>query len=261
MLQSAVKGSGNRRLSCAGPCLPRFIRSFGPASVPATADTGTAPRTSADEFWRNPELIAGIEFGSGRRIIGGAHVGNRVEKLVVVGAGLTLIGGIHAPPLIPRKHLDLVQRSKVLDCITAYLSWPPISGPVDTELCGVNLASAEGLPRLAASEELTWAQVFWLRQDRLTDDLRVDPHPPLVFLVPVLSDPVVEALPRLEVGRDSAAARSSTRRSAGRCRSLVDPARAEHPVVPGPAPVARRSRWRRDGAGSQRTGQQAGPGP
>src|ERR1039457_2468788 len=130
-----------------------------------------------------------------------------------------------APPLIPRKHLGLVQRGQVPDGVTAYLSWPPIAGPVDTELCGVNLAGAEGLPSLTAGEELTWAQVFRLRQDRLADDLGVDPHPPLVRLVPVLRDPVVEALPRLEVCGETAAD--------SRCDAAIAQQRAaQHGEVP-----------------------------
>lgn len=48
-------------------------------------------RASADEFGRNPEFITGIEVGGGRQVVGGADVGHRVEKFVVVGAGLTLI--------------------------------------------------------------------------------------------------------------------------------------------------------------------------
>jgi hypothetical protein len=95
---------------------------------------------------------------------------------------------------------------------------------VDAEGGGVDFAAAEGDPGFAAGEEFAGAQVVGRVQRGLPEDLGVDADP--AGVVPVLGDPVVEALARLEVRGETAAdprgdaavteERSSGRRSGGR---------------------------------------------
>jgi hypothetical protein len=48
-------------------------------------------------------------------------------------------------------------------------------------------------------QERTNTEVFRFRQDRLTQDFGVNTHPATVIVMPVLSDPVVHALPLVKV--------------------------------------------------------------
>ena len=155
------------------------------------------------------------------------------RQLVDVGvtAGRFVLGGEIAPA-VPRQHLDLVQRRQVTGDVAADEPLTPLVE--DPESIAVLDAGLACQPGLAGGQEVSRWQVGRIggESEDLTlepVDLGVEDHPALA--VPVLDDPVVQPLARLEVAPEAA---TGAARNAG-VAEQGDRQRREVPAVAGEA--------------------------
>ena len=160
----------------------------------------TLSEKSANQFIWDTKGLGFVELCDCSRVIGCAHGGNLVEEGVVIGTRLPVVRIGHPAPLIPGEHLDLVQRREIFDGIAADLGWSPILGAVHAEAGSINVIAAECTPRLTARKELPFREVLRMFDDPLPKDLRIQANPPIIYVVAVLDDPVIDCQAFFEIG-------------------------------------------------------------
>jgi hypothetical protein len=147
----------------------------------------------------------GVQQRDGSLVVGRARRREHVHQLVVVGTGTAVVGVVHAAPLVPREHLDLVQRGQVAHGVAPDLADAPGLGhPGHAERGRVGVAVPARQPRLSAGQEVAGGQVGGGGDEVEAEHLGVDPRPPPLRLL-VFDDPVVDEPVGHEVSGEPAA--------------------------------------------------------
>src|SRR5689334_22885478 len=120
---------------------------------------------SMEESAGHRQISVGVQGSDGRKLFAGADLGDGVYQLVVIGSCLALVGVVHAAPLVPREHLDLVEGGQAPDRVAADLTRSPVLGAGYAEVGGIDAALPEGGPGLPAGQELTAGQILRPLQD------------------------------------------------------------------------------------------------
>src|SRR5262245_15848473 len=200
--------------STTATCSPATaIRSARPAQPSTSSITSSPMRTSrpagAGAYDRPPSAARRSIRGSHSRLSDDHSLGDRhrvveteqprpvvrgrcVDEVVHEGLDLWgqpgVVAGSHRPPLVPRKHLDLVQRGEVADGVADDLGCSPVLGAVHSERHRIH-APPVGGPRLGAGQELAGREVVGVLDEVQAEDLAVDAHP--TGVVPVLGVTVI----------------------------------------------------------------------
>ena len=132
-----------------------------------------------------------------------------VHELFDLLADGAVVAGAHWPPLVPRQHLDAVERGEVANGVADDLGNAPVLGAVHAEGHGIG-AVAVGRPCFWASEERGGRKVGGVHGEAEidADELAVDTYPSIELVMPVLGDPMIDGPARLEIGGEAATSSS-----------------------------------------------------